>query len=176
MSKIRVLVLFGGKSGEHAVSLASARSVMQALSPEKYEIIPMGISQTGQWISTPNALGQLTEASQEQLPLQKADHLSQDHHNTLVQVPDFSSVQGIDVVFPVLHGPYGEDGRLQGLLDMMGLPYVGSGVGGSAVGMDKIYTKALFIQAGLKQLPYYAFNFHDWKVDSEQVTSRIEVL
>lgn len=176
MSKIRVLVLFGWKSGEHAVSLASATSVMQALSPEKYEIIPMGISQTGQWISTPNALGQLTEAFQEQLLLQKSANTSQGSHNTLVQVPDFWSVQGIDVVFPVLHGPYGEDGRLQWLLDMIGLPYVGSGVGGSAVGMDKIYTKALFVQAGLKQLPFYAFNSHDWKVDLEEVTLSIEAL
>lgn len=112
MSKIRVLVLFGGKSGEHAVSLASARSVMQALSPEKYDIIPMGISQTGQWIHTPNVLGQLTEASQNELPLQKTTD-SQISHNTLAQIPDFSSIHGVDVVFPVLHGPYGEDGRLQ---------------------------------------------------------------
>lgn len=86
---------------------------MQALSPEKYEIIPMGISQTGQWISTPNALGQLTEASQKELPLQTSADVSRLSHTTLVQVPDFSSAQGIDVVFPVLHGPYGEDGRLQ---------------------------------------------------------------
>jgi len=81
-----------------------------------------------------------------------------------------------DVIFPVLHGPYGEDGRLQGLLDMVDISYVGSGVGGSAVGMDKIYSKALFTQAGLKQLPYFTFNSYDWKAKNEYIIDSIATL
>jgi D-alanine-D-alanine ligase len=104
----------------------------------------MGISKTGQWITTPDALAQLSQSV-----FTSSDTLNQspDTARDIIRVPEFSSHQSIDVVFPVLHGPYGEDGRLQGLLDMLGVPYVGSGVGGSAVGMDKIYSKALFSQA-----------------------------
>lgn len=173
MSKIRVWVLFGGKSGEHEVSLISARSVIEALDPEKYEIVQMGISKTGHWISAPDALAQLSQSAF--TPSENQDYTSEPSKD-VIRVPEFSSPQGIDVVFPVLHGPYGEDGRLQGLLDMLGVSYVGSGVGGSAVGMDKIYSKALFSQAWLKQLPYYAFNAYDLKKDQSSVINGIEAL
>ncbi|MFA6080393.1 MAG: D-alanine--D-alanine ligase family protein [Candidatus Gracilibacteria bacterium] len=160
MSKIRVLVLFGGQSGEHEVSLASARSVVSALDHEKYDIIPVLITKNGRWIASGTALDILSGGQE------IAEGTS---------LPDFRAM-GVDVVFPVLHGPYGEDGRLQGLLDMIGLPYVGSGVGGSAVGMDKIYSKAVFTQAGLKQLPFYAFNAYDWKTNQTAVIGGIEAL
>jgi len=160
MTKIRVLVLFGGQSGEHDVSLISARSVVEALDHEKYDITPVLISKKGRWIASDTALQILSGGTE------TAEWTS---------LPDFRAMW-IDVVFPVLHGPYGEDGRLQWLLDMIGLPYVGSGVGGSAVGMDKIYSKALFSQAWLKQLPFYDFNAYDWKKDQASVIEGIEAL
>jgi len=160
MSKIRVLVLFGGQSGEHDVSLVSARSVVSALDHEKYDIIPVLITKNGRWIGSDAALGILSGGPE------IAEWTS---------LPDFRAMW-VDVVFPVLHGPYGEDGRLQWLLDMIGLPYVGSGVGGSAVGMDKIYSKAVFTQAGLRQLPFYAFNAYDWKRNQATVIAEIEAL
>jgi len=164
MSKIRVLVLFWGKSGEHDVSLNSAESVLAALSSEKYEIIPVGITKNGTWITEPDSLQILKDASHHLVILE-----------TTIHIPDFSALRP-DVIFPVLHGPYGEDGRLQGLLDMVDISYVGSGVGGSAVGMDKIYSKALFTQAGLKQLPYFTFNSYDWKAKNEYIIDSIATL
>lgn len=160
MSKIRLWVLFGGKSGEHDVSLVSARSVIEALNPQKYDIIPLGITKQGEWMLWDTALDQLSRG---------------DKTGALSVFPDFSALH-LDVIFPVLHGPYGEDGRLQWLLDMLGISYVGSGVGGSAVGMDKIYSKAVFSQAWLNQLPYYAFNAYDWKKDQASVIVQIEAL
>ncbi len=160
MSKIRILVLFGGQSGEHDVSLVSARSVVEALDHEKYDIIPVLISKNGRWIASETALAILSGGPE---------------IDEWTSLPDFRAMW-IDVVFPVLHGPYGEDGRLQWLLDMIGLPYVGSGVGGSAVGMDKIYSKAVFTQAGLKQLPFFAFNAYDWKKDQTAIIAGIEAL
>ncbi len=163
--------MFGGQSGEHEVSLVSAKSVIEALNPEKYDIVQIGISKSGHWLSAPDALKQLSDPTgQLSLSVWKEDK------KDLVCVSDLSSQGYIDVIFPVLHGPYGEDGRLQWLLDMMGVPYVWSGVGGSAVGMDKIYSKALFSQAGLQQLPYYAFNSYDWKTRQQDVITAIDNL
>jgi len=112
MAKIRVLVLFGGQSGEHEVSLVSARSVIEALDPEKYEIVQMGISKAGHWLSAPDALTQLSQSAFASSPSENSNSIPETTRD-VIRVPEFSSNQAIEVVFPVLHGPYGEDGRLQ---------------------------------------------------------------
>jgi D-alanine-D-alanine ligase len=113
MTKIRVLVIFGGQSGEHEVSLASVTSVMSALSPDKYDIIPIGISKTGQWINSPDALKQLTKEAEMHLLSSEYITPSETSERGIVQIPDFSAGKGVDIVLPLIHGPYGEDGRLQ---------------------------------------------------------------
>lgn len=123
--KIRVAVIFGGKSGEHEVSLVSARSVMEALNPQKYKILPILISKTGAWKT-------------------KQD--------------PFRVLQNCDVVFPVLHGPYGEDGTIQGFLELINIPYVGSGVFASAACMDKFMAKVIFKAYGLPQTKFLHFD------------------
>ena len=141
--KIRVLVLFGGRSSEHEVSILSAASIIAALDSGRYEAIPVAIERSGRWLE-PAAAAQL-------LPPETARKCS------LAQVTvshQAGCSAGFDVIFPALHGSYGEDGRLQGLLDMAGLPYVGSGVLGSACGMDKDVMKRLFRAGGIPTLPH----------------------
>ncbi len=139
--KLRIVVLFGGRSGEHEVSLTSARSVLEVLDPQKYDIFEVGITHEGQWLTGPNARTKLENGTTEGLtpctilPDPSRPGLygfrSTDHGSTLEHLTN------IDVVFPVLHGTFGEDGTLQGLLEMADLAYVGAGVTGSSVGMDK---------------------------------------
>lgn len=145
MPKLRVGVIYGGRSGEHEVSLISARSVMNALDAEKYEIIPIEIDKAGRW------LGQIIQA-------------------------DPSRNSGLDVVFPVLHGPYGEDGTIQGLLELAGLPYVGAGVAASSAAMDKALMRALFAQAGLPLLPWEVVYNYEWKEEPHRVRERLNAL
>lgn len=183
MSKrIRVAVLFGGRSGEHEVSLASARSIMKALDPKRYEVLPVGITRSGRWLAGENSMQELmTLAEEKYLP---SDTRLQDIEKAVItvkkeltlreRVPSQAMIGHADVVFPVLHGPFGEDGTIQGLLEIAGLPYVGSGVTGSAVGMDKILMKAVFINAGLPVLPYLGLTRHQWKQKRDSVLERIE--
>lgn len=174
--KLRVAVLFGGRSGEHEVSLASARSVMAALDPDRYEVLPIGITEEGRWLTSGNPLKQLTAAQQErhdrddrrearsnegQLPLSR---LSRDFAPSVSASP----LGRVDVVFPVLHGPFGEDGTIQGLLEIADLPYVGAGVAASAVGMDKALMKAVFAAAALPQLPYVVLLRREWEEPSRR--------
>jgi len=140
---IRVLVLFGGRSSEHEISILSASSIIAALDPAHYEAIPVAIERSGRWLDP--------EASARLLPQETASKCSLANVKISHQ-PGCS--EGFDLVFPALHGPYGEDGRLQGLLDMAGLPYVGSGVLGSACGMDKDVMKRLFNESGIPTLPH----------------------
>jgi D-alanine-D-alanine ligase len=139
--KIRVGVLFGGRSGEHEVSLRSAASVMAALDKDKYEVLPIGISKAGKWLPG-SASGKLLEGPG------KRDW-------TIRPVP--GAADAVDVVFPVLHGTFGEDGTVQGLLELAGVPYVGAGVLGSAVAMDKDVMKRLFRERGLPTPDHVAF-------------------
>lgn len=150
--RIRVAVLFGGRSGEHEVSLRSAWNVIQALDPARYDVTPVAITKEGRWRTGPDTLRLLGEAQRD---LQAAAD-----YGTEVALPadptrrglvplDGGTLIPIDVVFPVLHGTFGEDGTLQGLLDLAGLPYVGSGVLASSVGMDKAIMKIVFRDAGL---------------------------
>jgi D-alanine-D-alanine ligase len=157
--KLRVLVLFGGRSAEHEISLLSARFVVEALDPERFEPLLVGIDKQGRWqlesresllLAGQGARGVALAAGLPQVSLPPRPPSS----GALELVVETRGTVGVDVVFPVLHGPMGEDGTVQGLLELSGLPYVGAGVLGSAVGMDKDVMKRLLLQAGLPLLPY----------------------
>jgi D-alanine-D-alanine ligase len=169
--RLRVGVLFGGRSGEHEVSLISAASVIQALDPEKYEPVPIGITKDGQWLAGTAANKMLPEI----LRSGERVMLSADP-NVAALVPVSNSrpdALRVDVVFPVLHGTYGEDGTVQGLLDLAGLPFVGSGVLGSAVGMDKDMQKRLFLQAKLPVGEFMAILRAEWEKSRGKVLGAI---
>lgn len=165
MRKIRVGVIFGGRSGEHEVSLQSARSVMGALDQEKYEVVPVGITKAGRWVTgdvvAALTAGQGTATLATLLPDPQASALMQVEMEA-ARPAALSEVAQLDVIFPVLHGPYGEDGTVQGLLELAGLPYVGAGVVGSAVGMDKAIFKYVMVANGLPVLPWLLFTRVDW--------------
>jgi len=147
-AKIRIAVLFGGRSGEHEVSLRSAESVLQALDPQKYDAVPIAITHEGRWLSSGNPMKLLSpkETIQKELSDGKPSAIS----------AEVRTAGAFDVVFPVLHGTYGEDGTIQGLMELADLPYVGAGVLGSAVGMDKDVMKRLLRDAGLPIVEYWA--------------------
>jgi D-alanine-D-alanine ligase len=174
--RLRVGVLFGGRSGEHEVSLLSAASVIQALDPEKYEAVPIGITKQGRWLAGTAALNILSPALSEVLRTGERVMLSADPTvSALVPVgaaPADDRLH-VDVVFPVLHGTFGEDGTVQGLLDLAGVPYVGSGVLGSAVGMDKDIAKRLFLQAKLPVGDYLAIPRAEWEKSRGKVLRAI---
>jgi D-alanine-D-alanine ligase len=167
--RLRVGVLFGGRSGEHEVSLASAASVIRALDPEKYEVVPIGISKEGRWLAGNSAQEMLPEV----LKSGERVVLPPDPSAAALVPMNASTGQAsrrVDVVFPVLHGTFGEDGTVQGLLELAGLPYVGAGVLGSAVGMDKDLQKRLFEQEGLPVVPFLAIRRSEWEKDRAGIT------
>jgi D-alanine-D-alanine ligase len=178
VAKRRLAVIFGGRSAEHEVSVASAQSVVSALDPERYDVIAIGIDKQGRWHQIP-ALPGRTEG-QGALPNIRVEDgpgialARQPGDHALVE--DDGTRREIDVVFPVLHGPYGEDGTIQGMLELAGIPYVGAGVLASAVGMDKAVQKVLFASAGLPVVPYEVIHEHEWEEDREAVEARIEAL
>ena len=170
--RIRVGVLFGGRSGEHEVSIASAQSVLRALDPEKYEAVPIGIAKDGRWL--------VGESAQKLLP----DVLKRGHRVVLPPDPSAGSLMAvgespagppsrIDVMFPVLHGTFGEDGTVQGLLELAGIPYVGAGVLGSAVGMDKDVQKRLFREARIPVVEYLAVSRGEWQQNPAAVEKSV---
>ena len=177
MKKIRVGLLFGGRSGEHEVSLASASSVLKALDPEKYEAVPIGITREGHWLIADEPEHLLKTEVTLELP-ETTEAVPDLTHHGIVRVNERGGIDlhqtAVDVVFPLLHGPYGEDGTVQGLLELADIPYVGSGVLGSAVSMDKLMMKAIFEHAGLPVVPYCAVNTSEWQRASQAVVSRIE--
>src|SRR3984957_12633368 len=167
--RLRVGILFGGRSGEHEVSLASAASVIRALNPEKYEAVPIGIAKDGRWLVGGGALKLLADV------LKSGERVVLPPDPTAGSLVSLSSGSGrssvaVDVIFPVLHGTFGEDGTVQGLLDLAGLPYVGAGVLASAVGMDKDVQKRLFEQAGLPIVPFVAVRRSEGEDDRELVS------
>jgi D-alanine-D-alanine ligase len=182
--KIRVGVLFGGQSGEHEVSLVSARAVIEGLDRAKYDVLPIGITKQGRWLAGPDALPALeAQADQKLLPssgqqpaASSQQPASRALETTEMMLPtaDWRLNAGIDVVFPVLHGPMGEDGTVQGLMELAGVPYVGCGVLAAAVGMDKAMMKAAFAAAGLPQVPWLLVRRADWRNRAEQVTEQVE--
>ncbi|MCH7767310.1 MAG: D-alanine--D-alanine ligase [Nitrospinae bacterium] len=175
-SRLRVAVLFGGRSGEHEVSLSSARSVIAALNPAKYEIIPIGITPAGRWFAEGDPLEALASGESpdpEGLTLIPGDPTVKGLL-TLAGADHKSTTIPIDVVFPVLHGPYGEDGTVQGLLELAGLPYVGGGVTASAAGMDKAIMKACFAAAGLPLLPSREYKRKRWEAERVEILDEVE--
>src|SRR5687768_17297185 len=165
VKKLRVGVIFGGRSGEHEVSIASAAAIFKNLDPARYEAVPIKIAKDGRWAltgDTPTALS-------------AADVHRQGATEALVAVDPSAALQDshIDVVFPVLHGPYGEDGTVQGLLELANVPYVGAGVLGSAVGMDKAVMKALFAAANLPIVPHLTVLRRDWERDTAGITRAV---
>jgi D-alanine-D-alanine ligase len=170
--RLRVGILFGGRSGEHEVSLASAASVIRALDPEKYEAVPIGISKDGRWLVSAKAHKMLADVLKTgNRVLLPADPSAA----TLVPLGAGAGQPSvpIDVVFPVLHGTFGEDGTVQGLLEMANMPYVGAGVLASAVGMDKDVQKRLFEQAGLPVVSFLVFRRSEWENNREDIAADV---
>ncbi|MET4059742.1 D-alanine-D-alanine ligase [Arthrobacter sp. UYP6] len=179
----RVAVLFGGRSSEHAVSCVTAAGVLEAIDRTKYDVVPVGIARNGQWSlvsSDPAAWSLRSESLPEVTPSAESIVLSADGAGSeLVAHTDGTlprSLGRIDVVFPVLHGPFGEDGTLQGMLEMADIRYVGAGVLASAVGMDKHYMKVVFESAGLLVGPYEVITDRQWEKDPQACLDRASQL
>jgi D-alanine-D-alanine ligase len=177
--RLRVAVLFGGRSAEHEISCLSARSIIGALDPERYEVLPVGITKEGAWRLLPDGPPQAPEAGAP-LPAVSPEAgtevaLDQRPGSRALRTADGERVP-VDVVFPVLHGPFGEDGTIQGFLEMVDLPYVGSGVLASAVGMDKAVQKTLFRAAGLPVVEHRAVHERRWRTDPAGVEAEAAAL
>lgn len=160
---LHVVVLFGGVSSEHGVSCLTARNVVEVIDADRYDITAVGITAEGQWVRCP---GQIPDAVEGAMP------------SVDPSWPPFAldDLRAADVVFPLLHGPFGEDGTVQGLLELLGVRYVGSGVLASATGMDKPFTKALFAAGGLQQLPYVTVLPGQMTTQPDRVLARIHAL
>lgn len=181
--KIRVAVVFGGRSSEHAISCATAGSVMQAMDPDRYEILPVGIAHDGRWV--------LASAEPERLAIADGKLPEVDPTGAEIVIPSDAGDRGlvvldrgevprelgaVDVVLPLLHGPYGEDGTIQGMLEMAGIRYVGAGVFASAASMDKHYTKVVLQGHGLEVGPYVVIRDRDWRVDRDGMLAKVAAL
>lgn len=162
--KLTIGVIFGGASGEHEVSIVSARSIIDNLDRTKYRIIPLAITRDGQWLKT--SLSRKYLKTVELGPLK--GYANKQDRPSSSQALELVAQGPIDLVFPIIHGTTGEDGSLQGLLEILDVPYVGSGVLGSAVGMDKVVQKQLVEQQGIAVTPYYELRHADWTANSSQ--------
>ena len=163
-TKLRVGVIYGGRSGEHEVSVVSAASIFKHLDRSRYQPVPIRIDKDGRWVlgaKEPTAIS--AGDVQDSAPVGALQ----------ITEPTAAISGGIDVVFPVLHGPYGEDGTVQGLLELANVPYVGAGVLGSAVGMDKDVSKILFAAHGLPIVPYITVTARAWNTTPKEVTARV---
>lgn len=178
MKKIRVAVLYGGRSGEHEVSLQSAASVINHLDRDRFEIVPVAIDKEGRWllndislIEGKKSLPVFKDAPNVVLPPNRADASGS---SALIHLGGSGQTKTIDVVFPVMHGPLGEDGTIQGLLELADIPYVGCGVLASAVAMDKEMTKRVVRDAGIPIVPYVSLKSELWKKGKQRSAERIE--
>jgi len=173
-SKITVGVIFGGRSAEHQVSLVSAASVINALDKNKYRVIPIGITPDGKWLSSSDAVKLLRTGKR--LDIQPEKILTPDpSHKGLVSFDrPHHTGERLDVIFPVLHGSFGEDGTVQGLFELAGIPYVGAGVLGSSVGMDKVVTKQLCEREHIPVTPYFWFLKNDYRKQPAKIIANIE--
>ena len=179
--KLRIGVIFGGRSGEHEVSVRSAGSVIQAMDASKYEVVPIAITKEGNWLAPAAAAGLLPEKTRRLLSSRARSGGNEDV--TIVGDPSRRGLvrldtnggpaEPLDVIFPVLHGTYGEDGTIQGLLEMAAVPFVGCGTLASACGMDKAIMKALFKGAGLPVCDYIWFLRSEWERADEKVLRRV---
>jgi len=178
IKKIRVGIIFGGRSGEHEVSFCSASSIIKAIDKDKYTVVTIGITKEGRWISPQDS----------ELALQSGKI---DGKNTVILLNDSfskslvcidnnqrldksSAMEKLDVIFPVLHGPYGEDGTVQGLLELANIPYVGAGVAASAISMDKDLMKIIFQQKSLPILKWLTIKRKEWQKDKEKILSLVQ--
>ncbi|TLM82427.1 D-alanine--D-alanine ligase [Pseudarthrobacter sp. NamE2] len=182
-SKPRVAVLFGGRSSEHAVSCVTAAGVLGAINKDKYDVIPIGIAKSGQWVLASPDTSQWSLAGSslpEVAPSAETVTLAEigGEHQLIVAAPNEvpQELGTVDVVFPLLHGPFGEDGTIQGLLELSDTRYVGAGVLASAVGMDKHFMKVVFEAAGLHVGPYIAVTDRQWRKDPEAVRKQVDRL
>ncbi len=204
MEKLRVGILFGGRSGEHEVSLLSAASVLNAIDKEKYEVVPIGITKDGRWLTAEHAENLLTgklmleprnlragdpDMTQPAAVLARGEAVVvppepvHREHGLIPFQTDASPMRraadraiNVDVIFPVLHGTFGEDGTIQGLLELADIPYVGAGVLGSAAGMDKDIMKSLFIAAGLPIVKHVTLLRSQWEKDPKKIERQVAKL
>src|SRR5579864_1473378 len=205
MKKLRVGILFGGRSGEHEVSLLSAASVLNAIDKDKYEVVPIGITKEGRWLTAEHAenllAGKSAGKSARPTHLRAGDPETTPAAAVLAQgesvvvppepvhresglVPFQSDAAltrraadraiNVDVIFPVLHGTFGEDGTIQGLLELADIPYVGAGVLGSAAGMDKDIMKSLFRAAALPLVRHVTFVRSEWEANKKKILKLVE--
>ncbi|MFC0628462.1 D-alanine--D-alanine ligase family protein [Kribbella deserti] len=169
--KPRVAIVFGGRASEHAISCITAANVLQVIDRDKYDVVPIGISTEGQWVleSADPARLAITDGRLPSVDVAAAPVLFGSNRELVVseagQVPQ--TLGEVDVVFPLLHGPWGEDGTIQGMFEMADMRYVGAGVLASAVGMDKHYMKIIFEAAGLEVVPYVVIRARDWQTDPD---------
>ncbi|HEO64245.1 MAG TPA: D-alanine--D-alanine ligase, partial [Spirochaetes bacterium] len=168
MSQMKVGLIFGGKSGEHDVSILSASSVLRAIDKSRYLPVPIGIKKDGSLASFSD--------NQSMLAKDLSHLVDKDFPYNDFSLGLSNNTKLLDVIFPVLHGPNGEDGTIQGCLELMDIPFVGSGVLGSSTGMDKDIMKRVFESHGLPQLPFYSFKSLLWEQDSSKVMDAIESL
>lgn len=178
MKKLRVAVLYGGRSGEHEVSLQSAASVINYLDRDRFEIVPVAIDKQGRWhlndislLEGKKSLPVFKNAPKVVLPPNPADSGG---GSALIRLGENGEARGIDVVFPVMHGPLCEDGTIQGLLELADLPYVGCGVLASAIAMDKEMAKRVARDAGISIVPYVSLKHEVWKKEKQQLAKSIE--
>ena len=178
--KLRIGVIFGGRSGEHEVSLRSARSVIEALDASKYEVVPIAITKSGNWLAFAEAARLLPEGTQHQLSSHVLAQTKTDvaiigdpSRKGLARLDSDGKAEPLDVVFPVLHGTFGEDGTIQGLLEMAAIPFVGCGTLASSCGMDKVTMKALFLQAELPICKYTWLLRSEFEAESDKVLRRL---
>jgi D-alanine-D-alanine ligase len=182
--KPRVAVVFGGRSSEHAISCVTAGSVLQAIDHDAYDVVPIGIATDGRWVLESGDPERLRIESPEKLPSVDGQRamvtLARDSDATDLVVTEPSApprtLGEVDVVFPLLHGPWGEDGTIQGMLEMAGVRYVGAGVLASAVSMDKAYMKVVLAAAGLPLLPSVTISRHEWESDPQACRARADAL
>jgi D-alanine-D-alanine ligase len=192
-NKIRIGLVYGGRSGEHEVSLQTALAVLKAFDYDRYELIPFYITSKGQWRSGPLLNAPPSAVTELQFSPASAGGVIQEKQGAIVNNALLPVLQGmserviaegspvndgkpIDVMLPLLHGTFGEDGTIQGLFEMAGLPYVGAGVLASSVGMDKVAMKTMFAQAGLPQVGYRHFIRYQWKNNREKCLDNVEEL
>ncbi len=182
MSKKRVAVIFGGQSSEHEVSRVSAQSVIENINKQKYDVVMIGITKDGQWLTYDGPVEKIGSGEWEAIAQKKLPEPMQETAEETTAVVTNNTARSIlaenkapiDVVFPVLHGCNGEDGTIQGLFELAGIPYVGCGVLGSAVGMDKAYTKIIFEKEGLPQGDYLAFSRKQIYYQNDEVVKEVE--
>ena len=184
--KTRIGVIFGGRSGEHEISVRSAKTVIEQIDKEKYDVVPIAIGKEGNWLSPAESLElfpfetrqKITQGNDDgssEFSGDKIALLGDTKYNGLINLDGDGNFQPLDVVFPVLHGTFGEDGTIQGLLEMANIPYVGCGVLASACGMDKVFMKSLFRDSDLPMCKYVWFLRSEWERNKDAVINQIEV-